>query len=621
MFFVGNFIVAIAFEIMILVLIFYCLSFFIFPIGICEDDFTQKNHKQVLNWPNQPEKIIEILNSYDKSQDDEFFGLLEHLKVVSESKKSGSGLFGYGKILIDKSKSTLLFPGAMDSLSFILERNEGLFSDKEELSLRLGLCQMAIKNNNMGIARKELKFFESKKLNDDYLYKYHLMKGDFLSTSGEFDEAIAHYLKAEDYFTEVSDDIFLYHAYNGLANSYYRNLDYTNALIFYKKGLDIALLSGDISNILMGYSNLGIAYNKLDMDEEALAVYQKGLVLSREQGSQLTEAQNLMNIANIYKKNRNLEQAEEFYNVSLEICKQYGIDYGIALNYINLSDLSKKLRRYEQSKFFLDSAMIFVEKLNLVTEKNKILKFYAELYEETGNYKLALSYYKSHIELEKSIFNNEKQARIDELTSRYNLVQKENEIFEKEILLSKKDLQFKIMAVLLVAFLVISVLWIVYLVSKEKKIKALYSKNVELLALKQSIGPKKSEEETDLKNDPLAVLYYKVVDLLVKKKIFKNPDLSIKVLADTLNTNEKYISKAINDYGGVNFYQLLNEYRITEAKRIFIRKPKSSVNEVMEEVGFNSRTTFYNAFLKQTGLTPVQFRKSSLDPDFIFQES
>ena len=91
-------------------------------------------------------------------------------------------------------------------------------------------------------------------------------------------------------------------------------------------------------------------------------------------------------------------------------------------------------------------------------------------------------------------------------------------------------------------------------------------------------------------------------------KIYRQNDLSLLGLATHIEQDRYKISEVINTYYDKNFYSLLNTYRIEEAKKLLVENPFLSVKSVMYEVGFNSKNSFYNAFKKDTGLSPNDFR-------------
>jgi len=97
-----------------------------------------------------------------------------------------------------------------------------------------------------------------------------------------------------------------------------------------------------------------------------------------------------------------------------------------------------------------------------------------------------------------------------------------------------------------------------------------------------------------------------------EKKPYLNPDLTIKDLSDELGLNYKYLSQVINSRYGQNFYDFINHYRVREAQEIITRNSdaKMTILEILYEVGFNSKSAFNNAFKKNTGKTPSEFKKS-----------
>jgi AraC-like DNA-binding protein len=70
------------------------------------------------------------------------------------------------------------------------------------------------------------------------------------------------------------------------------------------------------------------------------------------------------------------------------------------------------------------------------------------------------------------------------------------------------------------------------------------------------------------------------------------------------------VSQAINDGMKKNFYDLVNSYRVEEAKRLLMDEKNNNftILSVGFEAGFNSKTTFNTVFKKFTGLTPTEFR-------------
>lgn len=103
----------------------------------------------------------------------------------------------------------------------------------------------------------------------------------------------------------------------------------------------------------------------------------------------------------------------------------------------------------------------------------------------------------------------------------------------------------------------------------------------------------------------------KLIELMKNEKPYLDAELSLNQLAARLSVKPKILSQVINEKLGQNFFDFINTYRIEEAKRIFRETddPKTTVLEVLYEVGFNSKSSFNTLFKKNTGLTPSEFKK------------
>ena len=126
---------------------------------------------------------------------------------------------------------------------------------------------------------------------------------------------------------------------------------------------------------------------------------------------------------------------------------------------------------------------------------------------------------------------------------------------------------------------------------------------------KKSINDEKKYKSSSLSNDEKQRIAKELKDLLENKRIFLDNHLSLDDLAIELNTNRQYLSQIINEIYNNNFYQLINKYRIEEAEKMFFNKKhkQMTIMGIANSVGFNSKSTFYTLFKKNTGYTPSEF--------------
>ncbi len=98
--------------------------------------------------------------------------------------------------------------------------------------------------------------------------------------------------------------------------------------------------------------------------------------------------------------------------------------------------------------------------------------------------------------------------------------------------------------------------------------------------------------------------------LLGVEKVFLNADLSMADLAQNIGIPEHQLSRLINEHLQTNFFGLVNQYRVEEAKKM-LEDPNMNhlkVEEIGYRSGYNSKSVFFNAFKKVYGTTPSAHR-------------
>lgn len=128
-----------------------------------------------------------------------------------------------------------------------------------------------------------------------------------------------------------------------------------------------------------------------------------------------------------------------------------------------------------------------------------------------------------------------------------------------------------------------------------------------------------STRQTDNERTPIGLptrqvelLCSSIEEVMAQTDIITSPDFSLKVLTEKVKSNTKYVSWVINEKFGMNFKQLLNRYRIEEAARRLRDTDGEYANFTIEaiahSVGFNSQSSFIEAFKTIKKVTPSQFK-------------
>lgn len=97
------------------------------------------------------------------------------------------------------------------------------------------------------------------------------------------------------------------------------------------------------------------------------------------------------------------------------------------------------------------------------------------------------------------------------------------------------------------------------------------------------------------------------IHLLIEKE-YRNPLLSIEMLADEIGISTAYMCRIYKQYTGSTINDTLLDKRMEHA-RLLLTESSLSVNDIAEKVGFNGSTYFYRVFKKLNGVTPNEYRK------------
>lgn len=101
-----------------------------------------------------------------------------------------------------------------------------------------------------------------------------------------------------------------------------------------------------------------------------------------------------------------------------------------------------------------------------------------------------------------------------------------------------------------------------------------------------------------------------IVCLMEDKKFYLAEDSSLKAMAQQLDETPNRVSMIINSRFNCSYSDFINAYRIKLAiEYITTNNNKLSMEGLAFECGFGNRSSFYQAFKKETGTTPSAYLK------------
>ncbi|MCB2219866.1 MAG: tetratricopeptide repeat protein [Bacteroidetes bacterium] len=446
---------------------------------------------------------------------------------------------------------------------------------------------------------------------------------------GNFDSAILYYDKMLEIDKQTSSVFDKAIDYGNIGALYFDWGQIEQSRKFHQLSLDIYLQEGDKNNISVAYNNLGEVYHKLDKPDSALYFLNKALEIDRKTGMEHNMAMRFNNIGDVYTDLRQYEKALDYYHLALEINRAFDDRFNIALNLKNIAHLKVLTNHYQQAENLYNKSLKMAKELESKSLLAGILESMALFYSETGRFEKAFQYHLQLDVLEDSIFKIKNQQLLADLQTQHHLDQKEKEIAilnsenkrnAEEARQYRNSTIFFGSALLIITSLLILMIYQFRL--RKNAYKKLVQKNMQLA---ETINQKpKSPTNGNVTLVPVQVkngngngnhtkLYDKLKICLETEKPFLLPDLTMKELAQQLQTNSHYLSEVINQRFGTTFTGLINEYRVREACRMLgdEKKDHLTIESIASEAGFNSKSAFNNAFKLITGLTPSYYKKSA----------
>ncbi len=100
----------------------------------------------------------------------------------------------------------------------------------------------------------------------------------------------------------------------------------------------------------------------------------------------------------------------------------------------------------------------------------------------------------------------------------------------------------------------------------------------------------------------------KIKSAMQNDLMYREPNLSLFDLSKHIGVSSHNVSQTLNTKMQATFFDYINGWRIKEAQKQLTTTDRT-VLEIAYDVGFNSRSSFYKAFKRETGKTPMDLRK------------
>lgn len=394
---------------------------------------------------------------------------------------------------------------------------------------------------------------------------------------------------------------------SGLAFDAYNLGLYKNRIALLKK----MLTYNKKEHLLSIYFQLGETYTALDSFDIARHYLRIALSMKDEMG----KAEKYRRIADTFIAENREDSASHYINLAMVEFDQHNdslpikddlklhLPYSSLRSCISYARLLEKNRKLEKAIKTLDITYpIIYSPLVKYNQQDAIeaLNTYASIYRKTGNYAKAFAAIDLRDSIQEVCINLENEKINNDITNRYK-----NREFIASIDWEKKQLSYSNKILICSLFIVIILigasllLWWIYSLGK-KQLALINKKQQEIDVLKNNKNteskPNQSVEEE---------LFCNLEKLMTENKLFRNPDISLDLLSQSVKVNRIDVSACINSCSGKNFSQWLNTHRITYV--IDRLTDSSNLQALLSDAGFSSKASFYRGFKQYTSMSPKQY--------------
>ena len=474
----------------------------------------------------------------------------------------------------------------------------------------------------------------------------------YISPKNDYEMGFRYSQQLDKALSTVSAENFPFRPiyYHEIGKLYYEFHEYETAKIFFEKGLENITMNDDMLAIRHMLNNIGLIYRNHYKDfeksdscfrkifdtkpapEELSLPYHRSANSNPKNEYELWVAIAKGNLGTNAYLRGDYDEAIPLLLFAVENTTKtnpYNCRYA-ASKTLTLAEIFLEKSDLKQAKFYADKSMEFMEKDRIHNKEIKIVNM-EQLY---LYYNVMSRYCRMSNNADKALLYTDSATnayrQYEEDFNLRKLLYAEQYIKRQELnaeMLKSKTYYLNMIIFLIFAVVFFIFIWVVYyfyrkkrkayrdLVIKTQKWAEIHfiqlndKTNTENIAINDNNNNKteKIEEKT---SDFDKQLFSKLNKFVIEEKLHLNSEITVEVAARIMNTNQKYLSQAVNNCTGDNFIAYINEYRIKEAVRLMSDTSKKhlSVERIAIAVGFSDRITFYRAFKKQTGFSPADFR-------------
>jgi len=439
------------------------------------------------------------------------------------------------------------------------------------------------------------------------------------------------YIEAFEFFTlgmkisqHFNDNVSFYKCVNNVGSCYAIFEDYERAVHYFERAHQGAVNSNDPIALSNSLYNLVGGYCKLNKPEKAQHYF--------EEHKKLNMPDSLYKRFALYDEEAfivevqgNPQQAIKNLNAALDLAKSRTLSPRPTITslYTKIGDCYDEMGDTDNALKYYQQAVTQSHIEGSVYAETQTYKALAQVYNKMGNKNLAQQYKLKYVELNDSLFNAQRFNAAKDALSKY-----EEEVNASHISSLNEKIRTQLWVIVAISLIALAILGFSLMIYHyNRKLREAYRLLIEKhkqaiqhddetlkLRTEQLAAKNDSSEKSSISEEKKTQLLLDIAAALNDEKVIADPDFTINKLAILVHSNSTYINQALNEAYHKNFKSYLIEQRIRIASERLADEEHYghlTIQAIAASVGYNSPSTFIQAFKRIMGMTPSLYKAMS----------
>lgn len=426
--------------------------------------------------------------------------------------------------------------------------------------------------------------------------------------------ALSYYFQALEEARTINDRRRYAIILANISGAYFMRND-TSGLKFAEEAIEIARQCDETLPLYYGTMNAAFYYLMTDSLDRAESSIREAEQI-REKNGFTDESDHCLLRALLNEKCGNISEAYRYYALAMENFATASSST-ITMVYLEYARLLRTDHHIASAVEVLEHGLDWVNSGEMPIHKAQLLRELSLSCREAGRYSKALDYALAYQENQDTLFDEMRERALQETRIKHDIFSREQQISRQQEVISRNHYRMTILGVILVLLMLALGMTYFFYKKKERLYRAIVLQNSEYMLrermlveqIEKARQPDQPSPSVVLPTDKQHDLMSRFTSLMIERKLFTDPSLTVAAVAEALGTNRTYLSRAVNESAGKTFTQVVNDYRIRQAiSEIADLKANKPLKQISTEVGFNSLSTFYSTFQAFTGMTPALYR-------------